>query len=402
VNALSLAWRNVWRNSRRSGVTIAAMAFALLTMLAYGTLSEGMLEKSEASLLDLEVGDVQAFALEYRDKPSLYERVENDAAVVGALEDAGMLVASRLLGSGLIAFEQNSAGANLRGIDVLRDARVSKIGERVVRGSWLQPEDIEGVVVGYRLAKILNADVGDEVVLLSQAADGSTANALFTVRGVLGSSTEAVDRGGVFLTQAAFREFFVVDEGAHQLIVRRSDGESLAVTAERVVKLAPGLDVVTWRDLMPTVAQMLDNAKVSSAVMMLIVYTAIGIVLLNAMLMAVFERIREFGVLKALGVEPGGVLRLIFAETLLMTLCALALGLLLSIPALWYLSSVGLDIGSNVDFAGLAIDSQWVAVVHPGAFVNPIVTLVVVVFAATLYPAIRAARLEPLEALRHR
>ena len=161
MNAFSLAWRNVWRNSRRSGVTIAAMAFALLTMLAYGTLSEGMLKKSEASLLDLEVGDVQAFALEYRDKPSLYERVENDAAVIGALEEAGMPVASRLLGSGLIAFEQNSAGANLRGIDVLRDARVSKIGERVVRGSWLQPEDIEGVVVGYRLAKILNADVGD-------------------------------------------------------------------------------------------------------------------------------------------------------------------------------------------------------------------------------------------------
>lgn len=404
MNTFSLAWRNVWRNGRRSGITIAAMSLALLSMLVYSALMQGMLRGSERNLLDLEVGDVQVFALDYRDSPSLYDRVGNADDLIDRLEADGLRATSRMLGSGLVAAGENSAGANFRGVDVERDAAVSRVHERVVSGEWLSTDDPQGVVLGRRIARILGVDIGGELIVVSQAADGSTANDLFEVRGVLGVVADNVDRTGVYMVDDAFRELMAVPDGAHQLIVRRPEGASLAQTAERVKTAAPELDVMTWRELMPMVASMLDSSAASMMIMMLIVYTAIGIVILNAMLMAVFERIREFGVLKAIGVGPGALLQIILFETLVMTACAIAAGLLLSAPALWYLSSHGIDLGAmtGVSMGGMAFDSVWRAEVEPGTFVAPIVTLVAIVAVAGIYPAMRAAFINPLKAMRHR
>jgi putative ABC transport system permease protein len=225
------------------------------------------------------------------------------------------------------------------------------------------------------------------------------------VRGVLASIADDVDRGGVYMTIDAFRELLVVPEGVHQLIVRRRPGQTLGQTAEAVRAAAPELDVKTWRELMPTLASMFDSTRGAMYFMFIIINVAIGIVILNAMLMAVFERIREFGVLKAVGVGPGAVMGIIMLETLVMISVSIIAGLLLSAPALWYLVAHGLDmseLGGGISIAGMAFDPVWRAAVSPQTFVGPIVTLVVVVMAAVFYPALRAARISPVEAMRHR
>jgi ABC-type lipoprotein release transport system permease subunit len=399
-----MAWRNVWRNRRRTVVTVAAMSLALFVMILYAGLVEGYLQGMERNILDLEVGDMQVFAGDYRDNPSIYTRIDQPKALIEPLSEAGFPATPRLLAFGMAAAGESSAGVSFRGVEVERDARVSLIHQQISQGSWLDPADPAGVVLGRRLAKTLGVHPGSELIVLTQGADGSMAYDRYRVRGILRGISDATDRTGIFMTAEAFRELLVVVDGVHQIIVRRPDDLELPAAAARVESLAGELDVQTWRELLPTLASLLDSTRGIMTTMFFIVYIAIGILILNAMLMAVFERIREFGVLKALGVGPFDVLRLIAVESAIQTGLALLVGVSLAIPGLLYLSSTGLDLGRFGDFSvmGIAMDPVWRAAVTTGVFVGPIVTLVLIISAAVVYPAVKAAVIDPVAAMRHR
>jgi ABC-type lipoprotein release transport system permease subunit len=304
----------------------------------------------------------------------------------------------------MAAAGESSAGVSFRGVDVERDARVSLVHEQVDRGHWLDPEDPKGVVLGRRLARTLGVSPGSELVVLTQGADGAMAYDLYTVRGVLKGIGDATDRTGVFMTAGAFRELLVVPDGVHQIIVRRPGEIDLPGTADRVHALARELDVKTWRQLLPTIASMLDSARGVMIAMFFIIYVAIGILILNAMLMAVFERVREFGVLKALGVGPFDVMRLMLVESAIQTGIAILVGVTLAVPGLWYLSNTGIDLAQlgGVTIMGIAWDPVWRAAVQADIFTRPILVLVVIVAAAVVYPALKAALIRPVDAMHHR
>lgn len=403
MGILKIAWRNLWRHRRRTIVTIAAMTLALSVLILYTGLLEGYLRNMERNILDLEVGDVQVHAGDYLNRPSIYTRIEQPEALLRELGERGYRATARLLGGGLVASGESSAGALFRGVDVVRDATVTRISQHVSQGTWLEPSDHDGVVLGRRLAQTLDVAPGDELVLLSQAADGSTANDLFEVRGVLLGVGDATDRSGVFLTADAFREFFVLPDGAHQIILRRSGEQDLDLLAGAAREAASDLDVKTWRELMPTMASLIDSTRGLVQIVFYVVYVVIAILVLNAMLMAVFERIREFGVMKAIGVSSRTVLGIIVLESALQTAIAIGIGLALSLPGLWYLTSTGIDTGAlgGISLMGVAFNQIWYAVVTPYTFWGPILALVVMVTLAVFYPALKAARIAPLDAMRH-
>ncbi|MEX1362409.1 MAG: ABC transporter permease [Nannocystaceae bacterium] len=404
MQSLTMAWRNVWRNSRRTAAAVAATSLGLWAMIVYSGLVDGYLDRMERQVIDVELGDVQVHHPDYRSSPSLYDRIEQPQALLAQLDEAGLPAAPRLLGSGLGAAGDNSAGVSLIGIDVDRDGLVSKIGTVLDQGQWLDDAAPGEVVIGRRLARMLGLQVGGELVVLSQGADGSMANELYTVRGVLEGVSDGVDRAGVYMVAAAFRELMVVPEGVHQIVVRKAPGGQLEPAAEAVRGLAPQLDTKTWRELRPTLASMLDSARGAMVMMFFIVYAAIAIVILNAMLMAVFERVREFGVLKAIGVSPGGVLRLIYLETIIQTTLAIIIGVLLAIPTNVYLSTTGLDLSAsmeNLSVMGSTMDPIWRSQISAQTYTTPIVALVIIVAIAVTYPALKAAFIKPVTAMGH-
>ena len=402
MDDLQLAWRNVWRNPRRSLVTIAATSLALFVMIVYSGLVVGYIDGLQRNVLDLEVGDAQAFADGYREKPSLYTTIAAPEPMIAELEAAGYQVSPRLLATGLGAGEASSTGVQLIGIDVTADAEVTRIAEQVDRGAWLAPDD-EGVVVGRRVAELLGLEIGDELVVLSQGADGSMANDVYPVRGVLRGISDRIDRGGVFMTHPEFRELMVLPEGVHQLIVRVPQGSELDQATATANGFAPeGVEVSSWKQLEPMLASMLESARGAMQVMAVIVYLAVAIVILNAMLMAVFERIRELGVLKAIGFAPAKIFKLILLETGIQTAAALLVGVALALPVNHYMVVHGLDLRSlgNVSIMGVAWDPVWRSRVDLDTYVTPIVTLLIIVAIAVSYPAIRAALIRPLDAIR--
>lgn len=404
MSVFKLAWRNIWRNRRRTIVTIAAMTIAMIATINYSGLMNGYVHGMERNILDFAFGDIQIHAPGYRDKPSLYKRIPSPGELLEKLDAAELPGSARLLAAGLGALKETSAGVMLIGLDVSRDARVSKISGQVDRGEWLSDADSHGVVLGRRLARTLGAEPGDELVILGQATDGSLANDLFKVRGVLRGVTDMTDRIGVFMLEKTFRELMVMPTGAHQIVVRKPTQIQLAAAQETVSKLAPDLDVQSWRQLSPTLASMVDNVQSVVMVFMSIVYIAIALVVLNAMLMAVFERVREFGVLKALGTSPGRVLKMIYTESAIQTGIAVVVGMLLSIPLIFYLTDTGIYMGSEEGLAvmGLAWDPHLRALFDVQSFTRPIVMFIVIVSLAILYPALKAALIRPVRAMHHR
>ena len=402
MDDIRLAWRNVWRNTRRSAVTIAATSLALFVMIVYTGLVTGYIDGLKSNILDLETGDAQAFAEGYRDKPSLYTTIDQPAEFADALQAAGFVVSGRLLATGLGAGEENSSGVQMIGVDVLSDAKVTSIAEHVKQGAWLQPDD-EGVVLGWRLAESLNLGLGDELVILSQGADGSMANDVYPVRGILKGISDSVDRAGVFMTHTEFRELMVLDAGVHQMIIRVPAGAELSAATDQANSFAPeGVKVESWRQIKPTLASMLESSEKVMVVMSVIVDLAVGIVILNAMLMAVFERIRELGVLKAIGFTPLKILKVIYIETAIQTLVALILGVGVALPVNLYLVSTGLDLSAmgNMSIMGVAWDPIWRSTVTAETYAVPVTVLVIIVALAVVYPALRAAFIKPLDAIR--
>ncbi|MBT3312567.1 MAG: ABC transporter permease [Desulfobacterales bacterium] len=403
MNIFKMAWRNVWRNKRRTIVTIAAMTVALLAMIVYSSLIEGYMLSMERLILDLEIGDMQIYAKDYRDNPSIYTKIRSHNTLVKQLTKLGYHASPRLLGGGLAASGEASSGVTFRGLEIYQDEKVSHIYKHVFKGKWLDPDFPEEVVIGRRLAIVLGVKPGDELVALSQASDGSMANNIFYVRGVLKNISDATDRSGIFMTSSAFRDFFVFPEGVHQIVLRKDPETELKDAANIVKNIAPHLDVKTWKELMPTLASMVESVRGLMLTVFFIVYIAVAILILNAMLMAVFERIREIGVLKALGFGPGQVMGLILSESAIQTCLSILLGIILSIPSLYYLSNSGINMGTlgGMSIMGLAVDPVWRGVVNANTFISPVLILVLIVFFAVLYPAFKATWIRPVEAIRH-
>jgi ABC-type lipoprotein release transport system permease subunit len=380
-----------------------AMAFACFIMIFFASLMEGMMQGSERSVVSMNMGDIQIHAHGYRDDPDLYSRIDNAGDLVGVLQEQGYRATSRIYGYGLLAANMASSGVQLRGIDLEHEMQVTELYKHVSSGQWLDEGDANGVVLGMKLAGTLGVTLGDELVFVGQSADGYMANDLFRVRGILKYVSDGIDRMGMFMPMQTLRELMIIPEGAHEIIVIRPDRTTdLAVETARVEMLAKGLEVKNWKQLMPVIARMIETADVQIMIMLVIFYIAVATVVLNAMLMNVFERIHEFGIMKALGVSPMQLVALVFAETFIMALLAAAVGLISG----WWISDYyqihGIDLSGyagSISFGGIAFDPLWHAAITPEALIYPVLFLLIVAAIAVIYPAVKAALLSPVKAI---
>ena len=185
--------------------------------------------------------------------------------------------------------------------------------------------------------------------------------------------------------------------------IELDDEGNAIVTPASEQTAEPGNDVMTWAEINPFLAQMLDSVSSVIVVVYFIVYVAVGILILNAMLMAVFERIREFGVLKAIGYGPFAVLAMMLAEGMMQAVIATVIGLVIAAPAMWYLAVYGIDVGvlGGVQMGGMRMPAIWRGDYTVETVQVPVIMLFVIVFVAVLYPALKAAWIRPVDAMTH-
>lgn len=403
---LTVAWRNLWRHKRRSLITATAMAVGVALCMATLAFNDGMFEAIFDVMIEQQLGHVQVHHPDYPKK-----RVMNDTLPAEILtridgEPGTVAAAPRLQGFALLGSETKSSGALLLGVDPEREPKVTPIGKRVVEGTFLPPGETGGIVLGLRLADELGVGLGDSVVAVTQASDGSLGNALYTVSGLVKTGSAQIDRSGAFVSVADLQDLLVLPDQLHNITILTDDATDIAPYAERLRAdiASDTVEVQTWWEASPQSAQMMSMRDFSSVIVLGIVFGAAGLGILNTMMMSVFERTRELGVLKALGLRPTRMVGLILVESVLLASLAVSIGLALGGGLDAFLVLRGIDLSASakegISFSGVVLDPVIKGVVRWEGVAQVVGAVFFVSLASSLWPAIRAARLDPVESLR--
>lgn len=403
---LTLALRNIWRNKRRSLLTISAMVISSsLLILALGVFS-GMLRDMLASATEQYHGHIVVAKQGYVDDREMFASFVPDPELLERLgrqpEVAGL--SPRLRGFGLLSHGKSTQPAEILGIRPQAEREVTTLAGHLVAGSFLAAEGGDGAVLGRGLAKKLGVAVGDELVFVTQAADGSIGNDLLTVTGIFATGDSARDNALALVGLPWLQRVMVLDGRVHELALAVADPMRAAAVAEKLRReLPPGMEALDWGDLLPEMREAIASFDVSRMIMVVILYFAAGLGILNTFFMSVLERTREFGILMAMGMRPWRIRLLVLLETLAMGAVSLVLGLALGLGMSLYMARVGIDLSgtiSPVTYAGGTILPRLRAVIEPSNFAIPALLLLAVCLLAGFLPANRAAKLRPAEAIR--
>lgn len=402
VNVLLIAWRNLWRNRRRTAITIAAVSLNTLILITTHSLTDGLLQQTVRNATQLVTGEAQIHARGYLAERSLYSTLPDPGPILASLKERAVGAAPRTYGYGLVSSGTKAAGALFWGVEPSLERANFKLAGELESGAYLGPSPEKTLVLGKKLAKSLNARVGSEIVVLAQAADGSMGNDIFTVAGILKSAGEGVDRNAAIMNLADFRLLFAMPEGVHEIAVNTDGRVPPAELTEILTRLAPDAEVKSWRQLLPTLSDMIQMSGASMSLFGSIFLIAAGLGVMNTMLMATYERTREFGLLKALGASPWRIVRDVTAEAWLLAFIATVFGVTTGVAASWALQKYGLDtsgLASDIAIGGVVFDPVWRAALSVKAVVQPVVFMWLVCVLAALYPAGMSARLDPAESM---
>ncbi|MBN1335345.1 MAG: ABC transporter permease [Deltaproteobacteria bacterium] len=418
---LTVAWRNLFRQGRRTLITALALSVGVALCMAMWAFADGMMGQMFDLLVTQQLGHVQVHHPEYPTSHSLYDTIPGAGGRLERLDARPEAGAStgRLVAFGLVGTQATSLGARMVGVEPTREDAVTGISGRIEAGRFLSAgERREGgsipVVVGRELAKKLDLGVGGELVMITQASDGSLANELLEIVGTARTGNAVMDRAGVYAPLADLQQVLMLEDQVHEIIVLGQDPEESAalsaVVGEAIADPAAGpsdvddLLIRSWSETDPITAQMMGMTDGMMIVLLLVVFAAAGLGVLNTMLMAVFERTRELGLLKALGLKPRQVVLLILTESGLLGLLAAAGGLVIGLAVDAYLVAYGVDLsvgeGQGFEYEGVRFDPVIKGIFEWNSVWVTLAMVICVCLVASLWPSLRAARLRPVDAMR--
>lgn len=402
---LTLAFRNLWRNRRRTLLTLSAMVVsAALLILALGVFS-GMFRDMLASATEQYYGHLVLTSPDYQLRRDLFSHMPAEFADIPVLNAAEITGRSpRLRSFGLLSGRDSSQPVELLGILPERERQVTTLQDKLTSGQYLSRSDSNGALIGQGLARKLRVSPGDELVFVTQAADGSIGNDLLVISGIFATGDSRHDNNLVLAPLAWLQQVLVLPGRIHEVAMVVAEPLAAASLADRLNPLLPEeLEIFDWGDLLPEMREVIAAYGVSRMIIVTILYLATGLGILNTFFMSVMERTREFGILMAQGMRPWAIRWLVLLETLLLGGIALAVGLLCGALMTLYMQQIGIDLSGHitpVTYAGGTILPRLHAVFEPGNFLVPAGMLLLVSLCAGFLPANRAARLDPVVAVR--
>ena len=403
VGALSrLAWRNLWRNYRRTAIMLLAIAVGVWAMIFMTALMRGMVDQMVEDGIDALPGHVQVHHPASRDDPN----IENSLPAPGEAFTRAMASpevtgwTARVRVPAMISSERDNRGVTLLGVDPAGEVALGFDPGSIIEGRWLEGPGDTGIVLGARMMERLETDLGKRVVVMSQDPDNNIADRGFRVVGVFRGKLAAIEESIAYAGKFTVQELLKMDGQVSEIAVRGDDYRDVAGVLAVVGGAAgDGAETLAWMELDSYLGTMMGVMDGFVLVWIIVIFLALSFGLVNTLMMAVFERIREFGLMQALGMKPATILYQVLLESLMLLLLGLLIGNLLAFASImslrdgWDLSVVA----EGMEMFGAS------AVLYPALTTKDLVMANVVVIvlgiATSLMPAWRASRYRPVEAI---
>ncbi len=404
---LTLAWRNVWRNRRRTLIVMLAMGLGLGLLIFYDGFIEGAAQAIFGNAVRLQGGNIQIHAPGYREK---YQRMpllplaNADDVIQAALAQPGVTSASRRINTGGIASNREGTfSISITGIEPEVEASYSLIAENISAGRFLRGDDLDYVLIGKGLAEEMKVGVGDRITVTGRGAHEQMRRRTMTVAGIYSIGLTAIEKQAVYISLKEAQGLFRLRDQSTEVIVALENlGEEERVLP--VLKAAlPEYEVDSWVVYNPEIKQTLDIDKAFMDIFGGIMLFIAGIGILNILLMAVFERTREIGLLGALGLRPRQIMLLFFSEGIMLGMLGAVLGTVIGLVFIGILAKYGLDYSQFAEMTDVTalIGQRAYATLAPEMMVRRAVMVFITAALAAWYPAREASKREPAEALHH-
>jgi ABC-type lipoprotein release transport system permease subunit len=402
MQILKMAFRDLGRNRRRSFFSALAVGGGLALLILMASVVEGEMGSALESAIKLQTGHIQIRAATYdENKSSLKweDLVANPDEIANKIATLGQVKAAtpRLYATGFLSSGTQSAGAKITGIDPLSPAS-DPYREGVISGNYLSPDDRDAVLIGRPMAEKLKLKVGDNVGLSLNTADGNVQDQIFTVKGIYTTNTYSFDSATVFLPLAKAQAMTQTENHASTVYVLLKD-TTMTDTVVPALSVSSNLEIKTWKDLNALFVEYEAFAQSYIAIFYMIILAISASVIINTLIMSVYERTREIGILSAIGMRGGRIMMLFLAESSMLAIGGVIMGLIIGILGTLYFNINGFYIG-NMGLSGMAIADTIYAKLTMDNLINLTIMTFVVTMLAGLYPAVMASRMQPVEALR--
>lgn len=401
---LKLSWRNIWRNKRRSIIILVSIIVGIAGLLLTDAFSTGMVRQMLNNQIDGHFSHIQIFDNDYYDNKVIENRIENPDKVEQTLKLYKNIedYSKRIEIFGLATSAANSSGVNIIAVEPEKEKKVSDIYKSITSGSYLTGKDNE-IVIGNKLAEKLEVELGDKIVTVCNSVDGSVVNELFRVVGIFQSNSTEFNKTFVYVPLKNAQTMLDAGNAVTNFVIKIDDIDNASQIKESMINdLGDKYAVKDYKDMLPLLISMIKMYFQFIIVYYLIIGFAVVLGIINTTLMSVFERIQEFGVLLAIGMNRFKIFKMIITESAIIGFLGSFLGAGLGFLILLPLSSTGIDMSIfSESLASFGVGN----IIYPEVGIHTIVysllTIPVATVVGALYPALKAVKLQPTDAMRY-
>lgn len=401
---VNIAWKNIWRNKVRSSVVITSVILGLWAGAFILSYAFGMINQRLEDAIKNEVSHIQVHHPDYSDDFDPKLTIANNKLVISTLEQSDMVhgFSDRVLSTGMVASPSASTGGKIIGIDPYLENEVTELSKFIIMGDYLVSNEKNKVIIGQRMAEKLNVKIRSKIVLTFQDINGDIVAGAFRVYGIYRSSNSSLERVNIYVNKSDLSRLLGLSGEVHEIAILMNSGDDVNVFAEKLRTKNNELLIETWNQVSPELGLMIESLDQYMLIFFVIILLALSFGIVNTMLMAVLERVREIGMLMAIGMNKSRLFGMIALETIFMVIIAAPIGLVLAYFTINWFHTHGLDISGiyQEGYAAYGFKSIIYPELETVYYLRIMLLVMITAVLASVYPAFTALRLDPVKAIR--